>query len=87
MSATRLRGSRPVTELERVYERRRRAYRGAVADLKGVAVDEAAGIGFVLDAVIGQLAAAIAAGEITTTDEMTALIARLSAVKSSFPKP
>ncbi len=87
MGANRLRATRPQTDLERTYEHRRRAYKGAVSAMKGVSIDEAAGIGFVLDAVIGQLAAAIAAGEITATPEMTDLIARFTAVKARFPKP
>lgn len=87
MSATRIRENRPQTDLEKVYEKRRRAYKGEVEAMKGVAMDETANIGFVLDAVLGQLAVAIDAGEITATDEMTALITRFVAVKTDFPKP
>ena len=87
MSATRIRENRPQTDLEKTYEKRRRAYKGEVEAIKGVAMDEAANIGFVLDAVVGQLAAAIAAGEITATDEMTTLITRFLAVKTAFPNP
>ncbi|RVU39024.1 hypothetical protein EOI86_07135 [Hwanghaeella grinnelliae] len=87
MSATRIRENRPKTDLEKVYEKRRRAYKGAVQAVKGVAMDETANIGFVLDAVVGQLAAAIAAGDITATPEMTDLITRFLAVKTAFPKP
>ena len=87
MAAKRLRATRPQTDLERTYERRRRAYKGEVLAMKGVAMDEIGNLGFVVDALVGQVAAAIAAGEITATDEMAELITRLSAVKTAFPKP
>ena len=74
-------------KLDRVYRARRAAYPEEVSAMKGVVVDEISGIGFVLDAVIGQLASAIAAKEITATDEMAALIARFVAVKKDNPKP
>lgn len=87
MGAKRLRANRPQTDLELAYEGRRRAYRSEVAAVKGVTLDEIGNLGFVVDAVIGQLAAAIDAGEITATPEMTDLITRFAAVKAAHPKP
>jgi len=88
MSAERWRNERPETPIEQVYEKRRRAYRKKIEDLKGLGqIDENSGIGFVLDAVIGQLAASAQVGEITLTSEMSALLTRIQQVKQAYPKP
>lgn len=88
MGAQRWRKNRPNTELEKVNAKRRRAYRKEIEGLKGLErIDENSGMGFVLDAVLGQLGAAIQAGEITATPEMTELLTRIQAVKAAHPKP
>lgn len=84
-ASTTARAARDAALAAVAYRRRRAvAYRDEMGAEAG---DFVTTIGDVLDMVLGQLDAAVKAGQITATAETTAALAKRAAIKTRHPKP